>query len=45
MVTIRKNVPENNIDSLKDAELNLVRGFDLKDFASYMIENVPNTIK
>lgn len=45
MVTIRKNVQENNIDSLKDAELNLVRGFDLKDFASYMIENVPNTIK
>lgn len=45
MVTIRKNVQENNIDSLKDAELNLVRGFDLKDFSSYMIENVPNTIK
>lgn len=45
MVTIRKNVPENKIDSLKDAELNLVRGFDLTDFSSYMIENAPNKIK
>lgn len=45
MVTIRKNVPENKMDSFKEAELNLVRGFDLKDFSSYMIENAPNTIK
>lgn len=45
MVTIRKNVPESKMDSFKEAELNLVRGFDLKDFSSYMIENAPNTIK
>lgn len=45
MVTIRKNVPENKMDNFKEAELNLVRGFDLTDFSSYMIENAPNKIK
>lgn len=45
MVTLRKNGTENVVDHYKEAELNLVRGFDLKDFSSFMIENAPNKIK
>lgn len=45
MVTLRKNRTENVVDHYKEAELNLVRGFDLKDFSSFMIENAPNKIK
>jgi len=45
MVTLRKNRTEDVVDHYKEAELNLVRGFDLKDFSSFMIENAPNKIK
>ena len=45
MVTLRKNRTEDGADRYKEAELNLVRGFDLKDFSSFMIENAPNKIK
>lgn len=45
MVTLRKNRTEDVADRYKEAELNLVRGFDLKDFSSFMIENAPNKIK